>query len=726
MPKFLLAAACFALLPLITSGQDAKEYALPLSIDIDHSTPAINVIWQQDLDANNFSVYRKLASEDSWNWQANIQPTGDTVFHDTNIELSQSYEYRVVKHRTGYAANGYIVAAIEGSIPLDNGTFLLVLDTSITHLLQDEIEALKWDLRGDGFQVLSLAVSRNDPVADVKMAIENKRQQAGSIDYIYLIGNVPVPYAGLIAPDAHTNNHLGAWPADVFYGVFSSQWTDATVNNTSASSSRNHNVPGDGKYDQSEIPEDATASIGRVDLSGLPNFAEAEVALMRQYLNKAHAFKHGKIKLPHRGLIDDNFGGFNGEAFAANGWRNFSSLLGNFNIAEADYRSTLDTAGYLWSYGCGAGSFTNANGIGSATQFAEDSLLTAFTMLFGSYFGDWDNQENLLRTPLAQGLTLTNCWAGRPNWHFHHMAHGFPIGYSTRLTQNNSGSYISNFGARSVHVALMGDPSLRMDYPKPVTNLSSQAKNYVTLTWDPVLESEGYAVFRSSEANGPYSQLGTTSQVSFTDSCRTDTGRHYYMVRPYRLDSNNSGTIYNYGLGAFDSAHINELDSIYFKPAFVVSDSTVFVTAETNATGVSWIFEDTVKIAGDSFDYTFYGYPIYAEVPITAIAALGCLTDTFYFEVTINLPRMGANSAKSSPLKVYPNPANDHLYLDQSAQNDHGHIQIVGNDGKTWKRLAPSAARIRQLSISELPAGIYYIRYFHDNRSAIFRPFVKQ
>jgi hypothetical protein len=31
-----------------------------------------------------------------------------------------------------------------------------------------------------------------------------------------------------------------------------------------------------------------------------------------------------------------------------------------------------------------------------------------FTMLFGSYFGDWDSQDNFLRAPLAQGLTLTN------------------------------------------------------------------------------------------------------------------------------------------------------------------------------------------------------------------------------------------------------------------------------------------------------------------------------
>ena len=73
-----------------------------------------------------------------------------------------------------------------------------------------------------------------------------------------------------------------------------------------------------------------------------------------------------------------------------------------------------------------------------------DSLSSVFTMLFGSYFGDWNYQNAFLRMPLTQGNTLTNAWAARPNWHFYHMAMGENIGYSTKLTQNTSSLYVTN------------------------------------------------------------------------------------------------------------------------------------------------------------------------------------------------------------------------------------------------------------------------------------------
>jgi hypothetical protein len=73
--------------------------------------------------------------------------------------------------------------------------------------------------------------------------------------------------------------------------------------------------------------------------------------------------------------------------------------------------------------------------VGSTSDFANGPVKSVFNMLFGSYFGDWENQNNFLRASIAaEGYTLTNCWAGRPNWHFHHMALGETIGYGTRLT----------------------------------------------------------------------------------------------------------------------------------------------------------------------------------------------------------------------------------------------------------------------------------------------------
>ena len=63
-------------------------------------------------------------------------------------------------------------------------------------------------------------------------------------------------------------------------------------------------------------------------------------------------------------------------------------------------------------------------------------------MLFGSYFGDWDSTNNLLRAAIATPTyTLTCAWVGRPSWYFHHMALGETIGFSTMLSQNNDAGY---------------------------------------------------------------------------------------------------------------------------------------------------------------------------------------------------------------------------------------------------------------------------------------------
>src|SRR5262249_9516655 len=157
-----------------------------------------------------------------------------------------------------------------------------------------------------------------------------------------------------------------------------------------------------GKFDQSSAPGGETVPIGRVDLSQMPAFApKTETDLLRQYLNKEHGWRQKTWTLPFRGLIDDNFGAFGGEAFASTGWRAFSAVFGRANVFALDWFTTLATNGYLWAYGCGGGSFTSAGGVGSTSNFVTTDTKTAFTFLFGSYHGDWDVSNNFLRAPLA-------------------------------------------------------------------------------------------------------------------------------------------------------------------------------------------------------------------------------------------------------------------------------------------------------------------------------------
>ena len=77
--------------------------------------------------------------------------------------------------------------------------------------------------------------------------------------------------------------------------------------------------------------------------------------------------------------------------------RNFAAFFGADLVFLLDYRSTLQSGSYLWSYGCGAGSYTSCSGVANTTNFTTDSLLSIFTMLFGSNFGDWDSDNNLLQ-----------------------------------------------------------------------------------------------------------------------------------------------------------------------------------------------------------------------------------------------------------------------------------------------------------------------------------------
>ena len=300
--------------------------------------------------------------------------------------------------------------------------------------------------------------------------------------------------------------------------------------------------------------------VGRVDLHNMPAFNLSETDQMKKYLNKDHAFRTKQIVVPYRGLIDDHFGAFGGEAFAANGWRNFPPLVGSQNVKEKPFFATLNRNSYLWSYACGGGWYQGASGVGTTTDFANDTVLSVFTMLFGSYFGDWDNADNFLRAPLAStGYVLTSCWAGRPNWQFHHMALGENIGYCARLSQNNQLTYLSGYGQKMIHVALMGDPTLRQHIIASPSNVAaSQQNQVVTISWQPSPDTiPGYYIYRSQQRFGTYSRISPQiiTSLTFNDPQPVE-GITYYMVKAVKLQHTPSGSYYNLSTGITDSVMV--------------------------------------------------------------------------------------------------------------------------------------------------------------------------
>ncbi|MBK8563868.1 MAG: T9SS type A sorting domain-containing protein [Saprospiraceae bacterium] len=447
---------------------------------------------------------------------------------------------------------GYILAGSNLSAVENRGSLLLVVDVSYSQPLANEIAQLELDLWGDGWNVHKIEVNPSDAVPAVKSLIVNKFQQLPDLKTVYLLGHVPVPYSGNFYADGHLESHWGAWPADVYYGEMNGIWTDAIVNNTTALDTRTQNVAGDGKFDQSDIPTKAELAVGRVDLTNMPSFGLGHIELTRRYLQKAHAFKTGQLNVPHRALVDDNLGIALG-APAASGWRNFAPMFTADSVQALDYFSTMKNEAYLWSFGGGSGTPTSANGIGSTQDFANDSLRNIFTMLCGSFFGDWDSPDNFLRAPLASpGWTLTSCWAGNPPFTLHRMAMGEPIGQSLLRTQNaTEGDYYP--GPQLVHTSLMGDPSLRLHPVKPIDNLTAtETVSGVEISWTaPAGETvAGYNIYRAENPLGDFVKINSNlvTATSFLDIVQP-VDSALYMVRVVKLETTGSGSYWNMSLG---------------------------------------------------------------------------------------------------------------------------------------------------------------------------------
>lgn len=549
-----------------------SDYAVQVIAAVQTNPPCITLSWPADPGATGYSLYRKLLNGASWGKATNVLASA-TSYVDTNVAVGGAYEYEVFKSASGYYGDCYIYAGIAVPLVESRGKVVLLVDNTFAASLALELGRLQQDLVGDGWAVLrhdvarmavdpantspNVWAARSNELATVKGLIRaDYNADAANVKAVFVVGHVPVPYSGDDALDQHPG-HVGAWPADVFYGSMSGTWTDSSVTDTNASDPRNWNAPGDGKFDQSLMSSALELEVGRVDFANLPAFPQGESELLRQYLNKDHNFRQKLIVAERRGLIDDNFGLLSGEVPAVDGWRNFAPFFGASNIlTTSDWFGTLASTSCLWGYGCGGGTYTSCSGVGSTTDFATEDPRVVFTLFFGSYFGDWDSQNSFLRAALGTtNYTLTSAWAGRPYWIVHHMALGETIGFSTRLTQNNFGLYDANYGLQSISIALMGDPTLRMHIVAPPSALvvTTNGSGGVDLGWDASPDAVlGYHVYRAPTAAGPFTRL-TTNLLGGTSYTDPAVSTNVYMVRAVKLEVSASGSYYNASQGIFQS-----------------------------------------------------------------------------------------------------------------------------------------------------------------------------
>lgn len=583
----------------------------------------IKLEWERNELALSYSIRKKKLNESTFPSTFLAELDSNTLeYIDLEIVSGEIYEYEVSAYSYGsvlvtfqdnqgnrfdstmsfyFRAFGYTASALDAPEYDSPGKVLLLVDEKMQPSIEKEVQRLMNNLVLEGWTVARKNVPRTEQfdgkaVRAIKdIIVEESAKGDDRLSAVILLGRVAVPYSGRLNPDAHPD-HLGAWPADLYYGVMDEWiWTDFSVNDVSASRTENRNTPGDGKFDQSSLTSGSVEiAIGRIDFYNMPVFVNdsmfTEEQLYKRYLDKNHKYRIGEMDIEMAGLVDDNFSAARiWEGFASSGWRNLGNLVGRKNVKSLDWFSTLKNESKLWAYGCGGGTYKSAGGIGETKDFAVNPVKTVFTMLFGSYFGDWDSQNNFLRAPLCSDpAALTCAWAGRPHWYFHHMGLGFPIGYSTLISQNNISLYLPNFywmpqiypqypngftytiANRGVHIALMGDPTLRMysgKIPQPQNvSVFQRDLNTVEIRWD-IPDVDMYMhfnVYRSFNKYGPFKRVNKNYIIgnSYIDTLSGDK-EVFYMVRTSIRQFTNSGMFYNQSRGVLKSVVITSVEDRY-------------------------------------------------------------------------------------------------------------------------------------------------------------------
>lgn len=622
----------------------SQNYTVQLYAQVDASRPEIIINWQNDINATSYTIYRKHPDSTNWGSAIRTQQAIINFFIDRNVQVGVAYDYRVDKNTPNYGATGYIRAGIEVPPIESRGKLILVADLQYSSVLRTDIDQLKFDLEGDGWTVIERLVHNQAPDTSVKRVIVQEwNKDPNNVKAVYLLGHLAVPYSGhergteVMHPDGAANN-AGAWPADAFYSDVGTQfWPDL---NWSFGQGKRRNYRGDGNYDRAATVRPAELSVGRVDFSQFTYFGKTEDQLMREYLQKARAYKFKEHTVRERALIDDNLGantaGQTAKAEAA--YRTFANLVGT-SIDTGDFRATLDTAEYLLAYVNGTASNLNIQGGGTSQNLATDSLQATFTMLYGDYLGDHDQLNNYMRSLMAQGNVLSTLWSGNPHILLHPFGLGESLGECLKLSWNNRTTFdVGTQNAGFVNQLLLGDPTLRARVVGPPASLvaTNPSSNNVDLNWTASNDNvAGYHVYRKKKYEDFYTRINQNAVVStsYTDSCVVDSGDYVYMVRALKLEEVAAGSYYNLSQGIFDTLTLNNSLTLTTGFSYTVNQNNLNITNQSNTSTLLWLFGD-----GNTSNQTNPVHP-YAKngtYDITQIAIKGCNTDTFSRSVDID------------------------------------------------------------------------------------------
>lgn len=509
-------------------------------------------------------------------WTNLIQTTNylPSRFTSTNVVAGQRYEFKV--------ADNYLLTALNATPLETRGKIILIVENSMATPLATELNRLKTNLVGDGWTVVRTNVPRHNDlswsantnrIASIKAFITNTyNADPANTKAVLLIGHIPIPYSGYINPDGHGGRAL---PADGYYGDVDGTYTDFQVNRTNWSPDRrNGNIPGDGKFDQNYYPNkiggqgQLELAVGRIDFAKLPLFPrKSETDLLRQYLNKNDRYRRKQLSSPERVMVGTYFTppaprelnrNVYGEAIKI-ATRLFGIAPGT--IFDGDPLAATNAA--LWGFIGGNGLPHSVRGHRGALHVSKDfsdfrqEPRVPFCAFYGSYFVDWDCTNNLMRAFLGTAnYGLAALWfnagydGNQVHLAFEQLALGETLGSGLVRTANQ------NPYADMTHIALLGDPTLRMQVLAPATDLSVTVEVDVVLKWRPSTEADEYFVYRSTHSlEGPWTRLTSAPLIttSFTDTSAV-AGPRLYQVRAAKLIWTGSGSYTNLSQGVFAGA----------------------------------------------------------------------------------------------------------------------------------------------------------------------------
>lgn len=494
-------------------------------------------------------IQRRILGEtgrDSWMSIASVR-SFSRLYSDDTVRPGVAYEYRVTRPsqeqiETGYWATGRYLAAEE-----NRGVAIVLVDETLAGDLATRLDRFMQDLIGDGWSVVRRDTPRGidkDPVANLKEA----RKLSAWIRRLYhsnpavshalmLVGHVPVVKSGRANPDGHKRRPL---ETDLFYADMDGIWSDN----------------GQGILLHNAIPSDhIEMQIGRIDFAHLDGALGDEIGLLRNYFDKNHLWRHGRLGDLRRAY------GQNSLLFVE------TAALRNIVGPDAVTTGGHHDAGTRqpWLFGVDFGKSNYEHYINKKSP-----IKAVFSINFGSGKLDFSNRNNSMSVMLAQaGYTLTTGWGGRPAWQLHHMAMGKSIGYSHMRTVNNGtltlgGPETLEYTPTGVYtwlnppwVNLLGDPTLHPFPLASVANLRAEMRDgSVHLDWAPAntATQEKYRVYRAPGRFGPYLALNpdalqTTNQFVDPDPLPGA----WYMVRAHALKEVYAGSFNTFSQGRFVS-----------------------------------------------------------------------------------------------------------------------------------------------------------------------------